>query len=49
MAGDFNERAGGVEGPCSTGIDMRSVVTVKDPDEIRAFQLEQARTEEEQV
>lgn len=49
VASDFNECTSGVEGPCPTGIDMCSVVIVKDPDKICTFQLEQAGTEKEHV
>lgn len=48
VTSDFNESAGGVEGSCPAGIDMRSVVIVENPDEVCTFQLGQAGTDIEQ-
>lgn len=44
---DFHKGTAGVEGSRPTGVDMRAVVVVYDPDEVSALQLGQAESEKE--
>lgn len=46
-AGDLDEGAAGVEGSRPTGVDVRAVVVVDDPDEVRALQLGRRETKRE--
>lgn len=42
---DFYKGTAGVEGSRPTGVDMRTVVVVYDPDEVSALQLGQEESE----